>query len=215
MQRNHILTVLLSLLYWACGSPPAPGTDESKEPPLEFAVIVDDKSVTINEGQTIQLDGTFTNPRISVTPQPYRVFPYQGITFKYPRSFTFEADLADPDAKHWTLTGNDLTIMFFVMNARLTTGEFANNMIDQFGRENCKVNDANAKITLGSQSLSGTSIQVTVATHKMVMDIYRIPSRGEVTKLLVFQDSLDDTGNRSKEGRQTLEDMKASFTVDR
>ena len=101
------------------------------------------------------------------------------------------------------------------MNATLTTGEFANNMIDQFGRENCKVNDANAKITLGSQTLSGTSIQVTVATHKMVMDIYRIPSREAVTKLLVFQDSLDDTGNRSNEGRQTLKDMKASFTVDR
>jgi len=182
---------------------------------LEFVVKVGDKSITITEGETTQLDGAFTNPMISIAPQLYRVFPYQGITFKYPRPFTFEADLADPDRKIWTLSGNDLKIMYFVLNARLTTGEFANNMIDQFGRENCKVTDANAKITLGKQTLSGTSIHVTLATHKMVMDIYQIPSRGAVTKLLVFQDSLDDTGNRSNEGRQTLKDMAASFTVDK
>jgi hypothetical protein len=188
--------------------------DESKEPPLEFVVNVGDKSITITEGKTAQLDGTFANPTISVKPQPYRVFPYEGINFKYPRSFAFEADLADPDGKNWTLSGNDLKLMYFVLNARLTTGEFANNIIDQFGRENCKVTDANAKITLGKQSLSGTTIQITVATHKMVMDIYHIPSRGAGTKLVVFQDSLDDSGNRSNEGMQALKEIESSFTVE-
>lgn len=189
--------------------------DESKEPPLEFVVNVGNKSVTINEGETAQLDGAFTNPKISITPQPHRVFPYQGITFRYPRSFTFEANLTDPDAKNWTLSGNDLTIMYFVLNTRLTTGDFGNNMIDQFGRKNCKVTDANGKITLGEQTLSGTTIQVNVATHKMVLDIYRVPSRGAVTKLLVFQDSLNDRGNRSNEGKQALKEIQSSFTIER
>jgi hypothetical protein len=48
----------------------------------------------------------------------------------------------------------------------------------------------------------------------MVMDVYRVPSRDEVTKLLVFQDSLDDTGGRSDEGKQTLKDIKVSFSAE-
>jgi hypothetical protein len=215
MQPIYTLTILLSFLCLGSGSSTAAGPDESKEPPLEFVVNVGDKSIAVTEGETAQLDGGFTNPKISVTPQPYRVFPYQGISFKYPRSFTFEADLADPDEKSWTLSGNDLVIMYHVLNARLTTGDFANLMIDQFGRENCKVTEANAKITLGKQTLSGTTIQITVVTHKMVMDIYRIPSLGAVTKLLVFQDSLDDTGNRSNECKQAFKEIKSSFTVER
>ena len=188
--------------------------EESKEPPLEFVVNIGDKSITITEGNTAQLDGTFANPTISVNPQPHRIFPYGGITFKYPRSFAFEANLADPEGKNWTLSGNDLKLMYFVYSARITTGEFANNMIGQFGREKCKVTDANAKIILGNQTLSGTTIQINIATHKMVMDIYRIPSHGAGTKLVVFQDSLDDAGNRSKEGLQALKEIESSFTVE-
>jgi hypothetical protein len=214
MQRHYTLIVILTFLHLGCNSSLAAGSDESKEPPLEFVVKVGDKSITLNEGGTARLEGKFTNPQISVSPQPHRVFPYGGINFMYPRTFAFEANIANPDHKNWTLSGNDFKIMFFVLNARLTTNEFANSMIDQFGRENCKVTDANAKIILAKQSLSGTTIQITVATHKMVMDVYRIPSSGAVTKLVVFQDSLDDAGNRSPEGLQALKELESSFNVE-
>ena len=214
MQRLCTLTVILCLLHLGCSSSTAAGPDESKEPPLEFVVDVGDKSITVTEGTTAN---SMAHSRIRTSlfkPQPYRVFPYGGITFKYPRSFAFEADLADLDRKNWTLSGNDLKLMYFLVNARLTTDEFADNMIEQFGRENCKVTDANAKIILGKQTLPGTTIQIAVASHKMVMDIYRIPSPGGVTKLVVFQDSLDNAGNRSNEGVQAVKEMKSSFTVE-
>ena len=214
MHRTYTLTVLLLSLLLDYGSSTAAGPDESKEPPLEFVVKVGEKTISIIEGKTIQLDGVFTNPQIAVKPQPYRVFPYQGITFKYPRSFAFEADLANPSGKNWTLSGNDLKIMYFVLNSQITTSNYADSMIDQFGRGNCNVTDANAKITLGKQTLSGTTFQVTVVNHKMLMNIYRIPSRGAVTKLIVFQDSLDDAGNRSTEGKQALKEIMSSFTVE-
>jgi hypothetical protein len=215
MLRIYKMTLLLSFLCMGFDSSSVSGSDESKEPPQEFVVKIGDKSISITEGEIIKLDGTFSNPKITVAPQPYRVFSYQGIMFKYPRFFTFEADLADPNGKIWTLSGNDLVVMFFVLSGQLTTGEFANSMIDQFGQENCTATDADAKITLGKQILSGTTIQIDVAKHKMVMNIYRIPSDEAVTKLLVIQDNLDDSGNRSDEGKQILEILKSSFTIER
>jgi len=215
MTRIFRLASLLPLLSIACNSSTSDAADESVEPPLKYSVKVGGKIATISEGDTVQLDGTFTNPKITVTPHPHRVFPYQGITFKYPRSFMFEADLEDRNAKHWTLSGNDFKIMYFVLNASLSTADFANNMIDHFGRENAKVVNTNATIILGKQKLTGTSLRVTIATHEMVVDVYRIPSRGTRTKLLVFQDSLDDSGNRSKEGKQTLAEIETSFAAER
>ena len=215
MTRICTFIALLTSLSVGCDSRASEAIDESIEPPLTYSIKVGDKTATLSEGETVQLDGTFANPTITVTAQPHRVFPYQGVTFEYPRSFTFEADLEDRNAKNWTLSGNDLKIMYFVLNVSLSTDDFANNMIDQFGRENATVVNANATITLGKQKLAGTSLRVTLASHTMVMDIYRIPSRGTQTKLLVLQDSLDDSGNRSKESKRILAEIQSSFTIER
>ncbi len=44
-------------------------------------------------------------------------------------------------------SGNDFKIMYFVLNDALSAADFAKDMINQFGRENAKVVDANATMT--------------------------------------------------------------------
>ena len=215
MIRLIICTAFVLGLSIGCGLATSDAADESAEPALKYTVKIGEKTVTVSEGETVQLDGTFNDPKIAVTPEPYRVFPYQGITFKYPRSFVFEAELDDQDSKMWTLSGNDFKIMYFVLNTSVSTADYANTMIDQFGRENAKVVNEKATISLGKQRLSGTSLHISIAAYEMVMDIYRIPSEGAETRLLVFQDSLDDSGKRSKEGEQTLELIRSSFALEK
>src|SRR5262245_43616031 len=111
-KRVRILSLAVPLLCLGCRMRTA-AVDESQEPPLVCVVKLDDSSIELTEGETGQVNGTFTNPKLTVTPQPNRTFPYQGITFKYPRAFNFEADLSDPESKNWTLSGNDLKIMIF------------------------------------------------------------------------------------------------------
>jgi len=214
MTRICTLTALLTLLLVGGNSQTSGAADESVEPPMRYSIKVGEKTATLSESETIELEGNFANPKITVTAHPERVFPYQGVQFNYPRSFTFEADLEDQGAKSWTLSGKDFKILYFVLNASVSPAEFANTMIDRFGRENTRILNANATITLGQEKLTGTSFQATITKHKMVMDVYRVPSRGPKTKLLVFQDSLDDLGNRSKEGQQALAEIKSSFAVE-
>jgi len=193
---------------------PARGsTDESAEPPVEYTVTVGERSVVLKDGDVGRLDGTFTDPQVKVIAKQTRVFPYQGVVFEYPRAFTFEADFSDKAAKNWTLSGNDFKITLFSCDDNLTSSEFAESMMSQFGRENCKVTNSNARITLGSHALSGTSIRITIAAHSMAMDCYRLPSRGRKTRLLVFQDSLDEVGKRSKEGTVTMDLLRKSFKL--
>jgi len=214
MRRSAIVTLSATmLLAMLCGLSVGHAADESQEPQLKYVVTVGNQSVSVLEGETANVSGTFTNPNITLRADAVRVFPYQGISFQYPRFFTFEADVADPDYKGWTLSGTNLEIMYFVFGGRVTTHEYAQNVIEQFGADQCKVSNPNAEITFGEHTLSGTSLHVTVAGHNMTMDVYAVPSGGSQTKLLVLQDSLDEAGNHSSEAINTLDLLKASFNV--
>src|SRR6188508_2535975 len=85
-------------------------SDETREPPAKYRLEVDGKAYAIAEGEALKLTGTLTDPTVKLLVEPYREFAHGGVTFLYPRSFTFEADLQDADAKNWTLSGNDFKI---------------------------------------------------------------------------------------------------------
>jgi hypothetical protein len=140
---------------------------------------------------------------VTLTPRPHRVFRREGVSFSYPRSFTFETALEDTDSRSWKLSGNDFRIMLFVLADRLTPRAFAENLVDVFGRGNCELADA-APLGFGDAELSGTSLNILMAGTRIVQDVYGMPARGPWTRLLVLQDSLDEAGRRSAEGRAAL-----------
>ncbi len=188
--------------------------DESKEPALKYQLRVGDKSLTISEGETVSLAGAFSNPKVTLTAEEFRVFPYGGISFRYPRTFTFEADLDNRDSLNWTLSGNDYTIMYFVMNASVTTEDFAGNMSEQFGKENCMISKA-TPIKLDGSEIAGTSLIADLAGSQLAIDIYRLPSGDQQTRLFVLQDNPDDAGDRSMEGKAALNLLQQSFRMAR
>jgi hypothetical protein len=208
-------TVSCAALLWiVLSAGPVTAQDEAKEPPQKFTVNLGDQSVKVLEGESVKLTGSFTNPQLTIKPDPYRVFPYQGLRFQYPRSFSFEADLTGPGEKNWTLSGNDVRIMLFVFDERTTVAEFAEGVISELGKANCKIVDANAKLKLGTIEITGVKLHMTISTHGVTQDIYSIPTPRPKTRLLVFQDSPDENGNRSAEAKGVLETLNKSFQVD-
>ena len=215
MRPGRALAAMLLPVLAGCGSSTSTAADESIEPPLKYSVKVGNETATLFEGVPVRIDGTFTNPTVAIIPDSSRVFPYQGVKFRYPKTFTFEADVDDPASKTWVLSGNDIKITYSVYQGTLSTKDFADSMLDQFGRENSEIVDKQATITLGQEKLSGISLRTTLAGHKMQIDIYSVPSRGSETRILMFQDSLDDSGNRSEEGSRVLAEIGSSFSIER
>ena len=82
----------------------ATSPDESQEPPLTYTLRIADQIIAITEGETTRIDGAFNNPEVTLQSKPYREFPYQGVSFKYPREFVFEAELVESSA----VAGQDL-----------------------------------------------------------------------------------------------------------
>lgn len=187
--------------------------DEQAEPLQRFTVVIGDRKITVAQGETIQLEGNFSNPQLKIVPHSHRTFQAQGVTFDYPTSFVFEADLTDPTAKSWIFSGNDFLIMYFALQGDVTPEAYVQDMIAEFGTDNAKVINPNATIKLGDHEISGQSMIVSVASHRMQMDVYRIPTPNGNTRLLVFQDSIDENNSRTNEGRSTLRTLQSTFQV--
>lgn len=213
---DRVLTVLVFIIAHTlavAGGGVAAQPDEAKEPPIQYTLSVGDKSIKLTEGQDVRLEGSFTNPQVSLRAEPYREFSAQGIKFQYPRGFTFEADLSDPASKSWTLSGTSCTLMLFVMNEKITAEEFSQVMIRQFGQQNCRVADPKAELTLGKEKLTGIGLRIKVATTQLSQDIYLISSQPGLSRMMIVQDSLDDQGNPSPDRKTTLEVLAKSFEL--
>ena len=185
--------------------------DESREPPLKYRCEVGGRVFTLAEGEPLKLAGVGADPTITIRPEPFREFPYGGVKFRYPSNFTFEADTADAETKHWTLSGNDFKIMYFVIQDDVSDAQYVGAMVGQFGEEKCT--QSKTSITLNKQHYAGTRLKVTIAGNSMSMDVFRIGS-GNQTRLLVLQDNPDDDGKPSAEGRATLAALEKSFAVE-
>jgi hypothetical protein len=159
------------------------------------------------------LPGRFDDPSITVIPEPHRVFERHGVSFRYPRAFTFEADVEDADVKSSTLSGNDLKIMFFVFGALVSPEDFARGVLSQLSKATPSVNERPASLRLGEETLEGVVFHFSVAGNRMRMEAYRIPRPGG--RLLVLQDNADASGGRSREGAAALKVLEASFALTR
>jgi hypothetical protein len=201
------LAVLVVLLARASAQP----VDETQEPALKYILHVDGKQVAIEEDKPFDLTGDFSNPRLKLVVDSARVFPYRGVTFKYPRHFSFEGSISDRSAQSWTLSGNDFKIMLFDLQGDVSSSSFAAEMLDQFGKDKAKIVDRDVAITLGKETIKGTRLRVTLVSHTMAIDIFHLAFREGRTQLFVLQDSVDDKGRPSKEGAAALSLLKASF----
>lgn len=174
-----------------------------------YTLKIGNKIISIQDGQTVRVEGHYQDPEITLIVEPYAVFSYDDIHFKYPKEFIYEADFDQPHVKSWTLSGNDCKLMCFVFDVPVQINDFLDGMLERYGHQNCTVTDA-APLTFGQMELSGTTIHTTLAGVKMAIDTYQLPSSGASMKLLVVQDCMDPSGSRSVEGVYAIQLLEQS-----
>ncbi len=183
--------------------------EEDEEPPLLFSIVVNGDTVKMLENDIQTLEGKYTDPTLSVSVHNWRQFPHGGISFEYPRNFSFEAEF-DSYGKIWTLSGNSLTIMYIKMNGFLTIDMYTNELKSQFGQDNCKVEEITK--TMNGETFDGRLLTVTLLTQNLNMEILEID--GDETKdFLVFQDAPNELESESGEYTKTMARVNETFKL--
>lgn len=202
MLKTLAATALIGLtgLYW--------NASETDEPQLQFLLMVDGKAHEVQLDQPLQIEGEFKNPSILLKAASTRVFPYGGIEFHYPASFGWEAEIGGANERTWTLSGNDFTLMYFVMPVELTSEDFLMAMAQGFEGVDPDIRERTR--TLGGTSYDGHSMAVEFSGIPMGFEVISIPSKSG-SRLLVLQDSPDQGIKQSPEAKKALELMTRTF----
>jgi hypothetical protein len=182
--------------------------DDSKEPSLQYTLEIAGKAQAITLDAPIKVEGSFTNPEVVLKAAPTRRFTYGGIQFDYPAGFGWEAEISGPEEKTWTLSGNDFTIMYFVLPDAQAIDEFAAAMAAQF--ENAVTKIEESERTLGGQKRKGKRMTVRLVGTSIYIEFYSFPSASGA-RLLVLQDSPDEEQAISPEAAKALQLMERSF----
>ena len=182
--------------------------DEQMEPPLRYTLMIGKHSHEIFEGQPIEIGDVRPNEKAVLTVDDYRIFPHQGLKFRYPRYFSFEANLKKPSALNWTLSGNDCKIMLFAFSDKIAPQEFAESFAGKFGKD---TNISKVDVRLGTNTYTGVKVDATIAGNRMMMDILPLPAASANSKLLVIQDSVADGGMHSDEYTKLRSVLEESF----
>lgn len=212
------MSVCLTLVVGAVGMARAQETlegaatvDESREPPLGYVLEIGGERIPIEEGRAVRVEGTYTDPEVRLVADDFRTFPYGGISFRYPRTFLFEADLSNPEVKLWSIEGNSLTLMVYGFTAEVTAEDLIAGLAGEFGTDEPRAEPA--RITLGGEALEGLRWRVEIANRRLVYDIFRLPVPAEGACFLVLLDLPDGDAERSDEAERVLPMIADSFRV--
>lgn len=202
MKFSHIVLslFLITNTYFAN----AQETDPTQAPKANLVVTLNGKEYKISEGEELKKDGN----TISVKFADYKTFDSGSIRFEYPTHFSFEYE-SDIGYQNWSLNGNNFVIMYFELAAG-NLDNFVEEIAGQFGRNNCKI--SKTSMTLGNRTLQGKHINVGLVGEQLSLDLFEVKMSDGKTRILVFQDSLDDDGYPTDEGQRAIAKLKKTIT---
>ena len=207
MKKHLILTLCLIILQNSY-SQQNENISKRKDSKSIFQININSQQYTLVEGDELMLDDKIDKTKISVKLLDFKKFDNGSISFDYPSNFSFESEESE-GYKDWNFDGNNYVISIFEIEGGTTVKDFIDNMIEQFGEENCETE--NIQIELGNKKLNGIKLKVSLAGEKIIIDWLKIETIGENSKYISFQGSIDDNGIGTKESRDTFKMINDSI----
>lgn len=218
-RRIAVVVIVLSFLLWCVATgwaqkakaKPKPEPDATEEPPLEFTLDVEGKTVQVRLDEPFQIDAGGKKVSLQLGVKPYRTFFQSGVRFRYPNYYEFEAEADSPEVIMWTLSGNDNALMLFKYpkgDSEATLKSSTDAAIEQYGKKNVK--QAKCTIKLADQNLSGKRLDITIADATIRQDVYAFTTEGS-SFILIVQDSPEDGKKMTEETRDAIKMLQETF----
>jgi hypothetical protein len=196
--------LLVTLLACAPGGSTAGEPKEDQEPPQIFYLEFDGKKVPVELNKPLGTEVLGGSKSFTLRVEPYRVFRHAGLSFQYPREYTFENDHATPGVSIWTLSGPDCLIMIQRYEGsgdpELVRQALVNELAKKY--KDGKKRQVETTWKLKDRTLKGVRLEVELAGIRLHQDVYSFRA-GQGSVLLLIQDSLQDDGKASAERVRT------------
>ncbi len=145
--------------------------------------------------------------------QPTRRFAAASVEFDYSRHMSFEVYRDDPNVTIWSLTGNDVLIMvqkYARSDLRVLLNAVVGGTADYYG--DAEVEQSRTSIELSGMTAKGHRLSVVIAGTHLRQDFFPVQLR-DASLVLMLQDTLDDDGSASEEGKKARDLLLKTFKI--
>jgi hypothetical protein len=177
-----------------------------EEPTLKIEILADDHTITLNDGDTIEMGGKM----VVVRTAKVKTFKMENFQFEYPRDYAYKFE-EEQDFRSWTFDGNNFVIMLFEFPRTVDVSAFTKEMIKKFGKKNCSVDDKN--MIIKNRELKGKRINVNLLGARLTYDLFPINLGNNKTHIIAFQDTKTESGKDSAEGTETMNLIARSINI--
>jgi hypothetical protein len=181
---------------------------QSEEPKTKLILNINGVEYKLDEGEALELEESIENPVLSISLAENKTLDVGAFVFDYPKHFNYEYEESYA-LKNWTLDGNDFAVMYFEMTFPTLLTDFVNEMVNQFGKKNCEI--TNSEMKLGKQIIEGKRIDVSLIGQKLSINFLEIKSADKLSRFIAFQDTLDEYGAATEEGKIAIEVINNSI----
>jgi hypothetical protein len=181
----------------ACGRDHEPSGEE--EPPLLLYFDAGEKRVPVEIDKPFSPEALSGIKTATLRAEPYRVFPYAGISFRYPRSYSFGANFKNEGTKIWTLKGNRFLIMVERFPGMPNHESICRTVTSEMKKSYAgakSLREVDAKLELDGATLKGRRIEVVLATTLLHQELFSFAS-GSSSIVLILQDRPETDGKPS------------------
>ena len=187
---------------------------EGKDPQLVFFFDADGRRVPVELDKAFSPQLLGTAKAATLRLEPHREFAYGGLRFRFPREYSFEAELGSPVLSMWTLTGNDCTLMIHRYRNQANAEELQQGVVEQMltAYKDARKKSGPARLELQGETLRGTRLEVELASTRIFQDIFAIRSGKDVV-MLIIQDSPKADAAVSAERLATVKLLKESLKL--
>ena len=201
MSVKPLVDLLMILTLPWCTSLAANAADESKEdqePPQIFYLESDGNKIPIELNKPFGTQILQGKKTATLRVEPFRVFRYAGLSFRYPREYTFEADHTHPGLSLWTLQGNDCLIMVqryeHQGDPETVRRSVTNGLAASY--KDAKKKEVAITWKLEDTTLKGVRLEVELAGTLLHQDLFSFRA-GNRPVVLMIQDSEPKNGKAS------------------
>jgi len=207
-----MLNLRLAILLLVAPAPAsAAPLQEAKEPPLVMYVEADGKKIPVQVDKPFDLETKAGKTSLTLRMEPYRVFPYAGVTFNYPRGASFTTQSTGPMTAY-ILTDNPAVFMVQHFKGqsdpKLILKQMIEQMTAQYGKS-AEVSPSDATLELDKRPLKGVRLEVAFAQQTIHQSLFSFAS-GKDTVVLILQDAPDE-GKPTKSFLQFQKMVQDSF----
>jgi hypothetical protein len=181
----------------ACRRGEAPAGDQ--EPPLILYFEAGGKRIPIEIDKPFSPEALSGMKTATLRVEPYRVFPYAGISFRYPRSYSFAANSKNQGTMTWTLSGDKFLIIVEQFPGRLDHETIRKSVATEMKKRYASaksLREVDAKLELDGATLKGRRIEVMLASIQLYQDLFSFAA-GDSSIVLILQDRPQADGKPS------------------